>query len=456
MDLFYEKQQGFDKLSKSDLENISLYGEGYKTFLDEGKTERHCVKYITDMAIKNGFKEYTGQKLVPGDKIYAINHKKAMALAIIGSDNISSGTNITAAHLDVPRIDIRNIPLYEDSEMAFFKTHYYGGIKKYQWLAIPLELHGTIVSTKDGVLKSTDISIGKNPSDPVFTITDLLPHLAADQMKKTLYEGITGEGLNILIGSTPAGTDKDKQRFKLWIMQYLNKEYGITEHDFMSAEICAVPAFNARDIGFDRSLIGAYGHDDRVCSYAAATALFDLKNTPKRTAICMLVDKEEIGSEGITGMQSLYFDTFVQDIAGDTPIRRVYENSICLSADVGNAYDPNFPEVSEKRNDARINCGLILTKYTGSRGKGGASDASAELMANIRLILEKNNVLWQAGQLGRVDMGGGGTVAKYMANRGIETVDSGVAVLSMHSPFELISKLDLYMAYKGFAAFYER
>ena len=343
--------------------------------------------------------------------------------------------------------------------MAFFKTHYYGGIKKYQWTAIPLELRGVVCVCHNGQMKTVEVRIGDKPEDPRFVITDLLPHLASEQMTKKATEVVKGEGLNVLVGSVPSGTVDEKcgEKIKLAVMEYLNKQYGMVEADFLSAELCCVPAFPACDIGFDRSFVGAYGHDDRVCSYTAATALLDLKTTPAHTCVCLLVDKEETGSDGVTGMQSRAFDTFMADLcrAQGALVEECYENSVCLSADVCNAFDPNFPEVSEKRNDARANCGFALVKYTGARGKSGTSDATAELMARIRCIFDKAGVVWQTGQLGKVDQGGGGTVAMYLANRNIDTVDAGVPVLSMHAPFEVIAKLDLYMAYKGFGAFYK-
>ncbi len=457
--LFYDKKPAFDKLGNEKFEQAQQFCKGYKTFLDEGKTERDCVRFSVAQAEKCGFIPYSEDlQLKAGMKIYKVNHKKAITLVVIGKEPLAKGANITAAHIDAPRIDVRTIPLYEDSDMAFFKTHYYGGIKKYQWTAIPLELRGTVIAVDGTNTREINISIGNKEDDPVFTITDLLPHLAVNQMSKKMTEGITGEGLNILIGSKPSDSEKEgADRIKLMVLEHLNCEYGITEKDFLCAELSLVPAFNARDIGFDRSFIGAYGQDDRICSYTALRSLLDLEEIPEKTAICVLVDREEIGSEGITGMQSREFDGFMEDLCqlAGTTLRRLYENSICLSADVANAYDPNYADVSEKRNDARVNCGLVITKYTGARGKSDASEASAEMMARVRIIMEQAGVVWQTGQLGKVDAGGGGTVAKYMANRGIETVDAGVAVLSMHSPFEVTAKLDILMAYEGFLAFYK-
>lgn len=458
--LFYDKKTGWDRMSDAEQADMMEYAEGYKAFLDEAKTERDAVRRLQQMAEAKGFRAYTrGEPLQAGDKYYKINRNKAIILFVVGTDGMKSGINLAAAHLDAPRIDIRTIPLYEDSGMALFKTHYYGGIKKYQWTTIPLELRGVVCRmTEDGV-ESVDVRIGDKPGDPVFVITDLLIHLATEQMGKTMMKGIDAEAMNVLVGSKPSQSEiETSDKIKLWVMEFLNKEYGITEEDFLSAELSCVPAFKASDVGFDRSFVGGYGHDDRVCSYPAATALFDLDAVPQKTAMAILVDKEEIGSDGVTGMQSRFFDTLVADLcrADDVLFDKCIERSTCLSADVCNAFDPNYPQVSEKRNDARVNCGVALVKYTGSRGKSGSSDATAELMADMRHCFRTNGVIWQTGQLGRVDQGGGGTVAMFMANRNIDTVDCGVPVLSMHAPFEVIAKLDLYAAYKGFQAFYGR
>ena len=455
-ELFYDKKPGFDKANKA---AVMAYAEGYKAFLDEGKTERDATAAIVRRAEAAGYQPWKrGMDVRPGDKLYQINRDKGVILAHIGRASLAEGVHLTAAHLDAPRIDIRTVPLYEQEGMAFFKTHYYGGIKKYQWTAIPLELRGVVCVCKDGKIERVPVHIGNKPEDPKFVITDLLIHLASDQMTKKATEVIKAENMNILLGSMPSeNAEKDeKNKIKLAILEYLHQEYGMSEVDFLSAELTCVPAFNACDIGFDRSFVGAYGHDDRVCSYPAATALIDNADVPAHTNMCLLVDKEEIGSDGVTGMQSRAFDTFLSDLCraqGVLP-EECFEHSICLSADVCNAYDPNYAEVSEPRNDARVNCGLAIIKYTGARGKSGTSDASAELMARVRTILDGAGVVWQTGQLGRVDQGGGGTVAMYLANRNIDTVDAGVPVLSMHAPFEVIAKLDLYMAYQGFGAFY--
>ncbi len=451
--LFYEQKNGYDLIDAEETKLVYAYAEGYKRFMDAARTEREAVRVSIELAEEVGFKEYIpGMALSAGDKVYLNNRGKSLILAVMGSEPLSEGAVIAGAHVDSPRLDFKQLPLYEDTEMAYFKTHYYGGIKKYQWVTIPLELHG-VVALKNGDV--IDVCIGQDPDDPQFVITDLLPHLAADQMKKTMSEGIKGEGLNILIGSVPYADD-GKDRVKLAILSLLHDDYGITEEDFLSAELTAVPAFQSRDIGFDRSMIGAYGHDDRVCAYAELRAILDLK-TPRRTAVCILADKEEIGSEGVTGMQSKAFDTFMEDICEGqgVALRRCYEKSFCLSSDVCNAFDPNYPEVSEKRNEAKINYGMGICKYTGARGKSGTSDASAEIVAYLRKLFAENNVIWQLCELGKVDQGGGGTIAKFMAERNIDTIDAGVPVLSMHAPFEVVSKLDCWMTYKGVLAAYQ-
>lgn len=453
--LFDSPKNGYDRLTPEDEAAMRVYCEDYKKFLDAGKTERECVAEAIRLAEAQGFKPFTrGMAVNPGDKLYRANRGKALMLTVVGTSPLSEGVNIGAAHVDAPRLDIKQRPLYEDSEMAFLKTHYYGGIRKYQWVTIPLELHG-VVSMKDGTL--LNITIGNGAGDPVFTIDDLLPHLAADQSKKTLGEAIPAESLNILVGSRPFKNDEGADRVKLAIMDILNQKYGITEVDFISAELSAVPAFRASDVGFDRSLIGAYGHDDRVCGFAALAALFAL-NAPRRTAVCMLADKEEIGSEGVSGMKSAAFDTFMSDLCDSQriPLKACYEKSFCLSADVTAAYDPNFAEVFEKRNSAIVNYGMGLCKYTGSRGKAGASDAAAEVVGYVRRVLDDAGVVWQMAELGKADQGGGGTVAVYMAERDIDTLDAGVPVLSMHAPFETVSKLDCYMTYKGMKAIFEQ
>ena len=453
--LLNQKKNGWDKVDEATEHAIFDYCEGYKVYLDKGKTERTCVDYTVELIEAAGFVPLErGMELVPGMKVYRVNRGRGINLAVIGSAPLDQGVSIVAAHIDAPRLDLKPTPLYEDSEIAFLKTHYYGGIRKYQWVTIPLELRGVVV-LKDGSV--VNVSVGGNPGDPQFTINDLMPHLGADQSKKPLGEAIPAESLNLVVGSRPLKDDEGDGRVKLAVMQILNEKYGITEADFISAEIEAVPAFNATDIGFDRTLLGAYGHDDRVCAYAGLKAMLDLEGTPCRTAVCVLADKEEIGSEGVSGMQSAFFDTFMEDLCDsqNVPVRACYEKSFCLSSDVTAAFDPNFAEVYERNNSAFVNYCVGLSKYTGARGKGGCSDAGAEAVGYIRRLLDDRGVLWQMAELGKTDQGGGGTVACYMANRNIDTLDAGVPVLSMHSPFETVSKLDCYMTYAACRALYE-
>ena len=450
--LFYEKKNGYDRMDSAARSEMESYCEGYKSYLNESRTEREAVANAIKLAEAEGFTEYKrGMALVPGQKVWYNNRGKALMLAVAGKRPLDEGIVVAAAHVDAPRLDLKLTPLYEDSELAFFKTHYYGGIKKYQWTAIPLELHG-VVALKSGEV--VEVVIGREPDEPQLVISDLLPHLAADQMKKTLAEGITGEGLNILIGSAPYD-DEGADRVKLAVMSILNSSYGITEEDFVSAELCAVPAFEVRDIGLDRSLIGGYGHDDRVCAYAELKAIFDIRD-PEQTCVCILADKEETGSDGVSGMKSEAFEWFVGDMCKTqgVDLRDCFSKSICVSADVTAAFDPNFPEVSEKQNSARLNYGVGLHKFTGSRGKAGTNDAPAELVAFIRRICDDAGVQWQMCELGKVDQGGGGTVAMYMGNRNIATIDAGVPVLSMHAPFEIVAKYDCYMTYRCMLAAY--
>ena len=453
-ELLFAPKNGYDVISDADLAAIEPYCKEYMRFISTCKIEREAVDWTIAEAEKHGFRPLKpGMELNPGDKVYGNGHGKSVIFAVVGSEPLNNGTHICGAHIDSPRLDLKPNPLYEDSEMAFFKTHYYGGIKKYQWTTTPLALHG-VVAKKDGsVIK---VTVGEDESDPVFCVTDLLIHLAADQMKKTLAEGVTGENLRVLLGSKPLKGDEGADRIRFAVLCLLNEKYGITEDDFLSAELTIVPAGPARDVGFDRSLIAAYGHDDRVCAYASFKPMLEL-GTPRKTAVCVLIDKEEIGSEGISGMQSQFFETFMGDLCDATggDVRRCFENSFCLSADVCNAYDPLYPETCDKSNNTRINYGTGIFKYTGARGKSSASDASAEVMAYVRKLFSEHDVIWQTGELGKVDQGGGGTIACYMANRNIETVDAGVPVLSMHSPMELVSKLDTYMTYKGMKVFYE-
>lgn len=453
-ELFYKQKNGYDTMSTQQRIDMEDYCRGYMAFLNEARTEREAVKIAIEMAEDKGFVEYVdGMKLSPGDKVYCNNRSKALMLAVIGSKSLEEGCVIAGAHVDSPRIDLKQNPLYESDELAYFKTHYYGGIKKYQWVTIPLELHG-VVALKNG--ETIDVSIGRDPSDPQFVITDLLPHLGKEQMRKTMEEGITGEGLNILIGSIPYA-DEGSDRVKLAVMSILNDRYGVIEEDFLSAELTAVPAFEVREIGLDRSLIGGYGHDDRVCAYAELKAILDLDEVPEKTAVCILTDKEETGSDGVSGMQSSAFECFMEELCAgqNVPLRRCFKNSFCLSADVTAAFDPNFPEVSEKRNDAKLNYGMGICKFTGARGKSGTSDASAEIVGYLRRIFADAGVIWQMSELGKVDQGGGGTIAKYMANRNIDTIDAGVPVMSMHAPFEVVAKFDCFMTYLGVLAAYK-
>ena len=452
--LAYKRTNVYEVADKALLEDIFAYAEGYKTFIDEGKTEREACAFAKAAAIKNGYKPFTfGQTLKAGDKVYYDNRGKNIYLIKVGSEDVSKeGIRIIASHIDSPRIDLKQVPLYETDSIAFAKTHYYGGIRKYQWATIPLSLHGTVVLKNGEIL---NVKIGEDENDPVFYISDLLPHLAAKQNAKTLGEGIGGEDLNIWLGNIPytaASEDKDKT-VKENLLRILNEKYGMIEEDFLSAELCVVPAYKAKDIGFDRALIGAYGHDDRVCSYPAFTALFDEQTT--HTVMVVLADKEEIGSEGTTGMQCAVFTDLIDEIARSlgASSAAVRANSKCLSADVNAGYDPNYPDVCERLNSAYVSCGAGITKFTGARGKSGSNDADAEYIGWLRKKFDDNGVIWQTGEMGKVDVGCGGTVAKYIANYNINTIDIGVPVISMHSPYEVISKADLYESYLAFRAF---
>ena len=446
-------KNGYTKLTAAQREEMNAYCKRYAAFMDACKTEREAATWTQELLEAKGFKAIEpGMKLQPGDKVYKNNRGKNMLFAVIGTESLDAGANICAAHTDSPRLDLKPTPLYEDSEIAYVKTHYYGGIKKYQWPTVPLALHG-VVCKADGT--SVTVTIGEDDSDPILMVSDLLIHLSADQMKKTLAEGIVAEQLNVILGTEPL-EGEGSDLVKLHVMKLLNEKYGIVEDDFHSAELTIVPAGKCREVGLDRSLLAAYGHDDRVCAYAQIEAMLSL-DVPKHTAVCILADKEEIGSVGVTGMLSYAFDTFMQDLCDGTgaKLNRCYENSFCLSADVTNAFDPNFAEVSDKRNNSMVNYGVAIAKYTGSRGKGGASDASAEAMFHVRKVFDEAGVIWQLATMGKVDQGGGGTVAAYMANRNITTVDAGVPVLSMHAPMELISKLDCYETYLACKAIYE-
>ena len=451
--LFYNPKNGYDRLDTRERLQLEDYCREYMSFLNDARTEREAVKYAIREAEKQGFREYTpGESLKPGDRIWVNNRGKALMLAVMGREPLENGAVIAGAHIDSPRLDLKQIPLYEQDELCYLRTHYYGGIKKYQWVATPLELHG-VVAMKSG--ETVEVTIGREPGEPRFVITDLLPHLAADQMKKTMAEGITGEGLNILIGSVPYADD-GKDRVRLAVLSLLNDAYGIQEEDFLSAELTAVPAVDVCEIGLDRSMIGGYGHDDRVCAWAELKALFQVQD-PRRTCICILADKEETGSDGVSGMQSTAFECLMEDLCASQNVepRRCYERSFCLSADVTAAFDPLYPEVSEKRSESKLNYGMAICKYTGARGKSSTSDASAEVVGYLRGLFDREGVIWQMAEMGKVDQGGGGTIAKYMANRNIDTIDAGVPVLSMHAPFEVVSKLDCYMTYKGILAAYQ-
>ena len=445
-------KNGFARLTAEQRREMEEYCKGYAAFIDASKTEREATTWAIAEAEKHGFKALQpGMELKAGDGVYRHVHGKSIMLAVIGSEPLSAGANICAAHTDSPRLDIKPNPLYEDSEIAYLKTHYYGGVKKYQWVAIPLALHG-VVYRKDGSVVT--VTIGEDETDPVLYVSDLLPHLSRDQMQKTASQVIAGEQMNVIMGTEPV-EGEGADLIKLNVMKLLNEKYGMIEDDFLSAELTIVPAGKCREVGLDRSLLGAYGHDDRVCAYAEMASIFEL-DIPTKTAVCILADKEEVGSNGISGMNSWAFETFMQDL-WDIPgvsLNRCFENSFCLSADVSNAYDPNFPETCDKRNNSKLNYGVAIMKYTGSGGKGGASDAGAEAMGHVRTTLDKAGVVWQIATLGKVDQGGGGTVAVCMANRNIVTVDAGVPVISMHAPLEVVSKLDCYETYLACKAIY--
>jgi len=450
--LFNNRKNGVLKCDEAIIKKAEEFCEGYKKFLDNAKTEREAVIEAIKLAKANGFSEYVkGKKYNAGEKYYVNNRGKSLALVVVGKQPVSEGSNILAAHIDSPRLDLKPNPLYEEIELALFKTHYYGGIKKYQWTAVPLALHGVIVKNDNSCL---EVSIGENEGEPRFVVNDLLPHLATEQYKRTLNEGIKGEELNILVGSYPFRSDEGSELVKLNILKILNEKYGITERDFVSAELECVPAYKATDIGFDRSMIGAYGQDDRVCAYPAIMAAIDIEN-PEKTVFAILADKEETGSEGNTGLNSAFIKYLYMDIANAQGVDYsvALRNAKCLSADVNAGADPTFQDVVEHRNAAFLNYGAVITKYTGSRGKGGTSDASAEYMGYVRNLLDKAGVIWQTGELGKVDIGGGGTVAMYIANLGVDVVDLGVPVLSMHAPFETTAKLDVYMAYRAMYEF---
>ena len=455
--LFNVKKDGWEEADETERKEIFEISQSYMDFLNEAKTEREFIKKARKLADENGYKDIMEfDTLKPGDKIYFVNREKSMYLAVIGEESIENGMHIIGSHVDSPRLDLKPNPLYEDSGFAYFKTHYYGGIKKYQWTTIPLSIHGVIVKTNG---EKIEVNIGEDEKDPIFTITDLLPHLAQEQMDKKLKNGIDGEDLNLLIGSIPYKDEKVTEKVKLNILNLLNQKYGITEADLNSAEIELVPAFRARSLGFDESMVAAYGQDDKVCAYTSLAAMMELKNV-KNTAVCILSDKEEIGSMGNTGMESHMFDFFVSEMLNKLGINRpnlldkVFCFSKMLSSDVDAGFDPIYASVSDKTNAGFIGKGIALVKYTGARGKSGASDANAEYVAWVRNVLDKNNIKYQLTELGKVDIGGGGTIAYILANKGTDVIDCGVPVLSMHAPYEVTSKYDIYSAYKTYKAFW--
>ena len=453
----------WEALDNDEREKAFAINEEYKDFLDKGKTEREAAEQIIKVASENGYisiDEAIEKRIKPttGMKIYANNKDKAVALFVIGEESLERGMNIIGSHLDSPRIDLKQNPLYEDSDFALLKTHYYGGIKKYQWVTLPLALHGVAIKSNG---EKVNIVIGEDENDPVFFITDLLPHLAKDQMEKKMGDGITGEGLNVLIGSIPYADSDLSERVKLNVLNILNEKYGITEEDFTSAEFEIVPAGKSRDVGIDRSMVGGYGQDDRVCAFTSFKAILDIEK-PKKTAVALFVDKEEIGSVGNTSMESMFFENIVSELINLTEenyselmVKRALANSCVLSADTLAGFDPNYPEVLDKKNSPFIGNGITLVKYTGVRGKGGSNDANSEYLGKIRKIFNDNNIVWQMGELGKVDQGGGGTIAYILAKYGMEVVDCGVPLLSVHAPYEIASKADVYMTYKGYNVFYE-
>ena len=453
-ELLINRRSGYFQVPDEEVAKADEFCNGYRDFIGKAKTEREVAGFAVRAAEKAGFVPFeAGRHYRSGDRVYYDNRGRAVILAVIGTQGCRDGVRIAAAHIDSPRLDLKPHPLYEKDGLALFKSHYYGGLKKYQWTATPLSLHGRVV-LKDGT--QVDLRVGEERGDPQFCVTDLLPHLAGDQMQKTLGKAIEGENLNILAGSRPVRAEEGENLFKLNLMKILNEKYGMTEEDFVSADLELVPAFGARDIGFDRSMIGAYGHDDRVCAYPALMAALEME-TPERTVLTVLADKEEIGSDGNTGLNSQFMRYFIADLAEaeGLKVRHVLSRSKCLSADVTAAYDPTYAEAYESLNSCYLNSGVGLAKYTGARGKSGTSEASAEFVSEIRRLFEANGVLWQIGELGKVDGGGGGTVAMFIANLNVDVLDIGVPVLSMHAPFEIVSKLDVYMTYRAVRVFFE-
>lgn len=462
--LFYKKDYIWEKINSDSKEEVFKLADDYKKFIDASKTERLSINEIVRLAKEAGFKNFKEQKEIKaGDKLYYVNKGKSAVLVVVGKDDLEKGMNIVGSHVDSPRIDLKQNPLYEEHGLTLLKTHYYGGIRKYQWVAIPLALYGTVVKENGDII---DLAIGDDEKDPVFYITDLLPHLAKDQNDKKLSEAIEGEGLNVIIGSLPAeGTngEEDEKKFKLNVLKILNEKYGMIEEDFLTAELEIVPAGKARDVGIDRGMIMAYGHDDRVCAYTSLKAILQT-NSPQKTALALFADKEEVGSNGNTGMHSMFFNNMLAELIAirnngtysELLLKRALENSSMLSSDVAAGIDPTYPQVSEIQNTAIMGKGVTLVKYTGSRGKSGANDANAEYIGKLRKLFNENDVIWQTSELGKVDQGGGGTIAYIMANYNMDVVDIGVPVLSMHAPYEIISKTDLYMTYKAYNIFYNK
>jgi len=459
--LIYKKETAWKGLSKTNDKKVHDFAEKYKDFMNKGKTERLFLAETVKLAEKKGFKPIDKLKSYkPGTKVYSVNREKAICMAVLGKDSPVNGVNIVASHIDSPRLDLKQNPLYEDkeTETALLRTHYYGGIKKYHWVTVPLSIHGVVML---GNGKKIEIAIGENEDDPVITIPDLLPHLSQAQAKRRVPDAIKAEELNVLIASRPLEDKDSKHKVKLWVMKYLNEKYGMVEEDFLAAELEIVPAGKARDVGLDRSMVGCYGQDDRISAYTSLMALCDMK-TPKRTSMLVFFDKEEVGSESNTSVQSMFLMDFIGDLvalkeknAGDRSVRKALSRSKALSSDVNAAVNPNFKSVHEMQNASKLGHGIVVTKFTGHRGKAGANDAHAEYVNQVRQVFNKAKIPWQIGELGKVDLGGGGTVAKFMARLNMDVVDSGPALLGMHSPFEVASKIDLWYTYKGYLAFYE-
>lgn len=456
-ELFNQKKIGWEKVSDEEKNNIFQFAEEYMYFLNHSKTEKEIVESSKDILLKNNFKDLeTVEELNPGDRVFYINKNRNVFVAVIGEEPITSGLRVVAAHADSPRIDLKQNPLYESDGFAYFKTHYYGGIRKYQWATIPLAMHGIVVKPNG---EKVTVKFGEDDNEPTLMITDLPPHLSQAQDERKLKEGIAGEELNIMVGSMPYSNEKISERIKLNILNILNEKYGMKEIDFTSSELEFVPAFKARSMGFDSSMVAAYGQDDKVCSYTALRGILNITN-PKKTAVCVLTDKEEIGFVGVSGMESRMFETFVSELLNKkgentvNALEKTFSNSKALSADVDAAHDPNYPDVFDKYNSCKLGLGVCMVKYGGSRGKSGSSEAPAEFVAEVRKIFDDNNVSYHSSELGKVDKSGGGTIALTLANRGMEVLDLGVPILCMHSPYEICSKYDVYQAYRAYETFY--